>query len=169
MIRTYSGNKTWDLHITYCLLQSCQVWTISDARFLRKFGDHSIIKNRNFKIFGWSNMTDTITYLWEHFNTILICNIKLIQYTTLEKMAKNYENHSKTPNRDFWAYLLTQQLMQGQRGSSREYSCAVYSLSGPHCAPKSDFLRILTKSICEITYFQNFADSATFARSERIL
>ena len=34
---------------------------------------------------------------------------------------------------------------------------------------KSEFLRILTKSICEITYFQIFADSATNARSKRII
>ena len=65
-----------------------------------------------------------------------------------------------------YAYLLTQQLMQGQRGTSREYSCAVYSLFGPYCAPKSDFLRILTKSIWKITYFQTSADSATYARSK---
>ena len=47
-------------------------------------------------------MTDTMMNLWEQFSTIYVRNIKLIQYTTLEKMAKNYADHSKIQNRDFW-------------------------------------------------------------------
>ena len=38
-----------------------------------------------------------------------------------------------------------------------------------HNVPQSDFLRILTKSICEITYFQTAADSATYAMSKRTI
>ena len=52
---------------------------------------------------------------------------------------------------------------------------SLYAISGPteaqnlRTGPKPEFSHILTQSICKITHFQVFADSATYAESKKTI
>ena len=69
--------------------------------------DHSKLHFYDF----WTILPDlvNIAKCWKSFRTITICNIKSIQQTKLQKMAKNLRfgslDHSKMHFRDFWMIL----------------------------------------------------------------
>ena len=60
-------------------------------------------------IFEWSSWPDNVALSWKTFSTITICNIKSIQQTKIQKMAKNLFfgslDHSKMQYCAFWMIL----------------------------------------------------------------
>ena len=56
-------------------------------------------KNAFFLIFEWSSMSHIMAKLLRPFSIVKICNIKLILWTKLKKMANNWMDHSKRPTR----------------------------------------------------------------------
>ena len=52
-------------------------------------------KNAFFVIFEWFSMCDIIAKLLRPFSTIKICNMKSIRPTQLEKLTKDWMDHSK--------------------------------------------------------------------------
>ena len=58
-----------------------------------------IIQKCIFVTFEWSNMSHISAKLLRPFSVIKICNIKLIRWTKLKKMANNWMDHSKRPTR----------------------------------------------------------------------
>ena len=109
-------------------------------------------------------------------SSIRTWNVRRIQPNKLDEMNKKLIfdtflrilTSPKCEKHIFWV-LLTQQLMQSRRKSLNFVPECNYSLSRPVKVEKSEFLRILTSSICEIMHFQIFADSATYAKSKRII
>ena len=58
-----------------------------------------IIQKCIFLIFEWSSMSHIMAKLLRPFSIVKICNIKLIRWTKLKKMANNWMDHSKRPTR----------------------------------------------------------------------
>ena len=58
-----------------------------------------IIQKCIFLIFEWSIMSHIMTKLLTPFSIVEICNIKVIRWTKLKKMANNWMDHSKRPTR----------------------------------------------------------------------
>ena len=58
-----------------------------------------IIQKCIFLLFEWSSMSHIMTKLLTPFSIVKICNIKLIRWTKLKKMANNWMDHSKRPTR----------------------------------------------------------------------
>ena len=58
-----------------------------------------IIQKCIFLIFEWSSMSHIMAKLLRPFSIAKICNIKLIRWTKLKKMANNWMDHSKRPTR----------------------------------------------------------------------
>ena len=58
-----------------------------------------IIQKCIFLIFEWSIMSHIMTKLLTPFSIVKICNIKVIRWTKLKKMANNWMDHSKRPTR----------------------------------------------------------------------
>ena len=68
-----------------------------------------IIQKCIFLIFEWSSMSHIMAKLLRPFSIVKICNIKLIRWTKLKKMAKNLFfgllDHSKMDICDLWMIL----------------------------------------------------------------
>ena len=58
-----------------------------------------IIQKCIFLLFEWSSMSHIMTKLLTPFSIVKICNIKVIRWTKLKKMANNWMDHSKRPTR----------------------------------------------------------------------
>ena len=92
MLKTFST-------ITICNIKSIQqtkLRIMAKNLFFWHFGS---FKNAFFVTFEWSNMCHIVEKLLRTFSIIKICNIKLIQWTKLEKTANNWMDHSNQPER----------------------------------------------------------------------
>ena len=92
--------KSWTLFrtIEICNMKSIRWTKLKKMAKNLFFGplDHS---KMHFLIFEWSIMSKMIAKLLRPFGIIKICNMKSIRSIKVEKMARNWMDHSKQPTR----------------------------------------------------------------------
>ena len=100
---SWPGNdaESWK---TFSTMRICNIKSIQQTklRIMAKnlfFWHFGSFKNAFFVTFEWSNMCHIVEKLLRTFSIIKICNIKLIQWTKLEKTANNWMEHSNQPER----------------------------------------------------------------------